>query len=635
MFKSSKKNNLLSNTSVYWLAAFIFLLIPSIYVIFLLNSTIQRESDALRSEIRESYKITLISTANELNKHWQKIETDPSFSLEDSSEILNSTGADSVIIYDKNGRMIFPLVDDSKGTLNFAFSHKYQQALELQKAHKYEQSAIEFENLIKMASNQMEEAIALYGAAEAYLALKQIEKASILCNKLIFMDRYKDILDSEGNSLALNAEIIFLQIEPQKSNKFNSILAKLITLLSDYENKKVSTKQRIELSTKLNLLFPDIYLPLAQAEKIATQFLSENPNPDRRNILQKAQSIPYWQYTARGRNTLIYSKENLQYQLLTLIELADIPDKTMIRLVSPEDKNTDAIVSIAASSRMPGWRISLNFIDPFYMKTLIEERIKIYRLTAILVIGFSLFLSLFFLKDMKRRVQLADLKNNLVANVTHELKTPLASTRILLDTLIQHDNMPREKTLDYLNHLSAENNRLCNLVEHFLTFSKIDKKQYNFQFCDTSLDQLIEELEEAINGRFFKDRKRVTIDCSDLNVYFSIDSQALITVILNLIENGLKFSNEKQKVCLSINTNKTDIHFSVTDEGIGIDSTEQGSIYKRFFQTDSKLNKQHDGCGLGLSIVKTVLKAHHSKIHLVSEPNKGSTFSFSLPIQQG
>ncbi|MCH2206747.1 MAG: HAMP domain-containing histidine kinase [Lentisphaerales bacterium] len=622
-----------SASSFYWLAAFLFLLFPSIYVIYLLDSFIKTEQNAQKNEIRQSFTGTLHSNTVNLSNHWINLEKSTLLQNSLPGNILTQTGADSVIIHDKKGKMTFPVTFDEKASLSFLFSNELQNIIIRSKEQPAAQTAKEYLELSRVTEKPTEVAIALIEAARAYEEAGQKVNALEICSKLMFIDKFKNVRDTKNNLILLEAKFIFLKLEPKRSHKFTEVLADLVFMLSSYDAPQITTEQRLNLSQKITSTFPDIFLPLSKAEKIALDLIKHTPNPDRRNILLKTKLKNYWQYTVNGRVTLIYSEDTLQEQLLSTLELAEIPDKTIISLVPPDEKNTDSIVSTEAAYRMPGWRLSLNFIDPLHLKGLIDERVKIYRMTSSLIIGFSLLMGLILLRDMKKKVQLADLKNNLVANVTHELKTPLASSRILLDTLLLHENIPKQKLQDYIRHLSTENNRLCNLVEHFLAFSKLDKNQYTFQIKTTSLDELIDYLEEAINGRFVKERRRIDIECIEENVFLNADIQALVTVLLNLIENALKFSDETEKVKLNIE--KRDLNklsFTVSDKGIGIPPKQLNQIFLRFFQTDSRLSKEQGGCGLGLSIVKTVLDAHQTKVAVSSKLNKGSQFSFQLPI---
>lgn len=619
------------NILLYWIPA-LLLLLPAVYVIVLLESTIDNEAKALKNKIRDTYKTALFDTSKKLTEYWIQLEENKELKSLDPIEIYSATGADSAIIYDSNGKMVFPIV-----------LHKYQKPCDDQRLLKAKQKAAkrdyinainEYLYISENALDENEKAIALFEAASLMKNIGKPVEALDLCNRLVFKEEYKNKRNLNHNLIYLDSLLLLLELEPESSNQSNQSLEKLITALNDYSKTEILTSQRNELSKNLLKLRPELYFPLQKPEEIAMKYLQQTKNSDRRNVLQKTLINDIWQYTVDGRIVLLFSAANLEQTMLSLIQFADIPDKTMIRLNPPGKLAEDSIVSIDAANRMPGWKISLNFIDPGYMSSLIDQRTRVFRMTSIIVIAFSLVLGFLFLRDMRRKLHLADLKNDLVANVTHELKTPLASSRLLLDTLITQPDLPREKIESYLTHLSKENSRLCRLVEHFLAFSKLEKNQYKFQIRTISLDELIDNLNEAIQGRFPTQKQRINYECTEEDVSINGDIQSLVTVIVNLLENALKFSNDDQKVDFKIVLKDQDLKFSVADKGIGIALNDQKRIFEQYFQADNKLSRKFEGSGLGLNIVKTVLKAHKSDIHIESSPEKGSCFSFTLAIQE-
>lgn len=626
--KTRKNGNVL----LYWIPA-LLLLAPAAYVILLLESTVDNESFALKNKLRESYKSSLFDASRKLSDYWQLLEENKSLKSLDPVEIQTAIGVESLILYDTNGKMVFPIRVIEKSRESLPDSIK-----EAKKKVKDRDTINAINNLLFIGENSestKEKGVALF---EAATLLKQIGKpgeALEICNRLVFGDEFRNIIHYNGHLLYLDAIVLLTQLEPEDSSSTNQPLEVLVNKLNDYSIKELSTEQRYDLRKKLTESRPELYFPLQKPEGIALDFLKKTNNPDRRNVLQKTLLGDIWQYTVNGRIVLLFSADNLEQKMLSLIQFADIPDKTMIRLNPPGQLASDSIVHIDAANRMPGWRISLNFIDPGYMTSLINQRAKVYRVTSVLVISFSLVLGFLFLRDMRRRLHLADLKNDLVANVTHELKTPLASSRLLLDTLLTQPDLPKEKIESYLTHLSKENSRLCRLVEHFLAFSKLEKNQYNFQIKTISLDDLIDNLNEAIQGRFPTEKQRISYECTEEEVFLKGDIQSLVTVIVNLLENALKFSESDQKVFLKIVPVEENLQISVTDSGIGISVSDQKKVFEQYYQADNRLSRKYEGSGLGLSIVKTVLKAHGSEIEISSEPEKGSCFSFELKIENG
>lgn len=624
-----------SQTIAYiYLIPGILLILPTIYVILLLESTVNTERDAIINNTQKNYQNQLIDAANKLSNYWKTIEDDSNLdSSLDPVNILSSTGADSVVIYDRLGKMIFPVLAKTKDYFSPKMTTSFSRASKWVQENNILLAINEYIYISENSTDHREQAIALYEAAVLLLKINKKSEALNKCNRLIYGDRYKLQKNNVGELILLNAKLLFLKLEPQGTLKYQDILNELIDILVSNKSQELLSSQHYFLSQELNKQHPETHFTLKNPEKLALDLLEKTKNPDRRNVLQKTLVKDLWQYTVNGRIVLLFTEHNLQQKMLALIGIANIPDKTMIGLISPGNESSDTIASMNAANRMPDWKISLNFIEPNYMSSLINERVKVYRTTIILVIAFSLTLGLLFIRDMRRRLRLADLKNDLVANVTHELKTPLASTRLLLDTLISRKDIPADKLTSYLQHLSTENSRLCRLVEHFLAFTKLGENQYSFQIIDTCLDELIEALNEAIKGRFPTQRHLIRTKCVDEDIHFTGDIQSLVTVLLNLLENALKFSDECKDVYLDISRNDKKLLFSVKDDGVGLSRHNQKMIFKRFYQADERLSRNHGGCGLGLSIVKSVLTVHGSKIQVESVQGEGSCFSFDIVIK--
>ncbi|MCM8525379.1 MAG: HAMP domain-containing histidine kinase [Lentisphaeraceae bacterium] len=626
----NRKNK--GNILLYWVPA-LMLLLPAVYVIILLESTIDNEGAALKKKIRENYKSSLIETSKKLTEYWKVLEEEEALKAIDPLEIHTVTGADSAVIYDTFGKLVFPVT-----TTETKIKPVPPRLIDAKQKIAQRDYINAVNELLFLAANSNEideEGVALYEAAKVMKQIGKAEEALEICNKLVFQEIYRNIRNYDGDFIYLDSMQLLLELQPSPSNtNSNQVLNKLFAILKDYSRTDILTTQRHQLSSRLQKIHPELFFPLHRSEKISLDLMKIDNNQDRRNILQKTLKKDLWQYTVNGRVVLLFSLDNLKQIMTSLIQFVEIPPETTISLNPPGVVAADAIVSLDAANRMPGWEISLNFIDPGYMSSLVNQRTRVFRMTSIIVIAFSLVLGFLFLRDMRRKLHLADLKNDLVANVTHELKTPLASSRLLLDTLITQPELPREKIESYLTHLSKENTRLCRLVEHFLAFSKLEKNQYKFHIKLISLDELIDNLNEAIQGRFPTQKQRINYECTEEEVFIKGDVQSLVTVIVNLLENALKFSEEDMKVDLKIVVKDGKLSFSVRDEGIGISKNDQKRIFEQYFQADNKLSRKYEGSGLGLNIVKTVLNAHKSEIYIDSQPDKGSCFSFELAIEE-
>jgi signal transduction histidine kinase len=225
----------------------------------------------------------------------------------------------------------------------------------------------------------------------------------------------------------------------------------------------------------------------------------------------------------------------------------------------------------------------------------------------------------------RREMALARLKNDLVATVSHELKTPLSSMRVLVDTLLNSEKFNERTAREYLQLIARENERLSRLVENFLTFSRIERKKHVFAFKPVPVREIVDTAVKAIPGRQF--HVRMKPELPDVMG----DPDALVTVLVNLLENACKHSDDRQPIMVRADVENGRVLISVQDSGSGIGTRELEKIFEPFYQVDQTLAREGSGCGLGLSIVNAIVKAHRGTVAVQSEPGCGSTFSVCLP----
>ena len=230
-----------------------------------------------------------------------------------------------------------------------------------------------------------------------------------------------------------------------------------------------------------------------------------------------------------------------------------------------------------------------------------------------------------------RQLRLTRLKNELTATVSHELKTPLASMRVLVDTLVEGRCASPQQEREYLELIAKENVRLSRLIDNFLTFSRMERNKQTFDFADVRIEDVVREAVEAAGERFR------TGGCQ-LEVMFAPDlppvrgdRDALVTVVLNLLDNAYKYSYEEKRIALRVYAVDGGIVVEVTDNGIGLSRRAARKVFDRFYQVDQSLSRRTGGCGLGLSIAKFIVTAHGGSIRVKSEAGKGSTFTVTIP----
>jgi signal transduction histidine kinase len=232
---------------------------------------------------------------------------------------------------------------------------------------------------------------------------------------------------------------------------------------------------------------------------------------------------------------------------------------------------------------------------------------------------------------LHRQIALKDIKNTAVATVAHELRTPLASMRMLVDTLREGRYRGEGKLKEYLDLIANENDRLSRLAETFLTFSRLDQRTVPLQRSAVAPEMIIKEalapLQMRLNSNGCEFSQKIAADLPPVMA----ERNALAQVLTNLLDNALKYTEGDKRIELSVGREGSFVNFAVKDNGIGIPEEERQAIFTPFYQSDRTLSRSREGSGLGLAIVRRIVDAHDGEITVASEPGKGSVFNVKIP----
>jgi K+-sensing histidine kinase KdpD len=214
-------------------------------------------------------------------------------------------------------------------------------------------------------------------------------------------------------------------------------------------------------------------------------------------------------------------------------------------------------------------------------------------------------------------------QKNFLLSVTHELKTPIAATKLQLQTLLKHKQLSAEQQEQLLTNAVNETNRLNRLIEDVLLANSADKElQLNKENVNLS------ELTEKTLSNYFSDKK-ITAEIES-GITVSVDKLLFPSLIINLIENAFKYSPENSEVKVLLYKQDDKINLSVSDPGFGISETEKQKIFEKFYRIGNEETRQAKGTGLGLYIVQKIVEAHNGKIEVTDNEPTGSVFKITI-----
>ena len=243
----------------------------------------------------------------------------------------------------------------------------------------------------------------------------------------------------------------------------------------------------------------------------------------------------------------------------------------------------------------------------------------------------SVFIFVFFVgayslhKSINKERKLQEQKKNFLLSVTHELKSPLASIKILLQT-IQKRDLSKEQTLNFIGKALMDIERLDDMVENMLLASKIDNRSYSFPKDKFNLSVLVDSIVNRLQITKCEGTQQIIDAEIEPKIEITGDKFALTSVVTNLVENAIKYSGPCETVGVKLFSKEGKIFLEVADHGIGISDHEKNRIFDKFYRVGSEDTRNTKGTGLGLYIVKEVLDKHRASIKVKDNRPAGSIF---------
>ena len=224
-------------------------------------------------------------------------------------------------------------------------------------------------------------------------------------------------------------------------------------------------------------------------------------------------------------------------------------------------------------------------------------------------------------------------RQQFVSNVSHELKTPLSSVKVLSESILLQEDVPKEMYVEFLHDINSEVDRMTAIINDLLTLVKLDQKEIPLNFKEGDLNQLMADIAKRLQP--LADAKEIELKMDYLKeIKADMDEMKLSLAISNLIDNAIKYTPEKGTVRVTLDADHQHAFITVADTGIGIPEDEVNRIFERFYRVDKTRDRETGGTGLGLSITHSTIMMHNGSIKVTSKEEEGTTILVRIPLKQ-
>ncbi len=615
-------------------------------VLWFMTQAIGNERLASRQKIVSVYEDQLNVAKRRIAAYWidraaqLAFPNEPISSAAHFARLIRDDLADGVVIFDSSGRVEYPSPAQQTPGNNATQSVPWQNAERLEHEQlDYIAASRAYEAIAVAAVTQSEAAQALQAQARCLAKLQQREVALNILTGTLSEPQYRESLDRNGNLILPNALLFALRLMSDEDvDARSTTLSELQEIVNDYANTVMPSSQRLFIMQQLESLGVDREsLGTLDAEARSATYLQNNPPPPPPDIgvLQRTRRADQWRLASSdGRVLALLREQRVLSETRTLTNDEFALSEATITLLPPgadPAQPPEPLLVKAMEEPLIGWSVALQLTgdDPFVSAA--DKRISAYLWTGAIVVGTIALLTVVIGRFVSAQTRLARIRNDLVATVTHELKTPLASMRALVDTMLQGRCRDQEQQNEYLELISTENERLTRVIDNFLAFSRMERNKHAFEFREVHIDSIIDAAADAMRERFASLEGQLHREIEPNLPAVTADADALTTVLINLLDNAHKYTGDDKHIVCRAYCDNGMVCLEVQDNGIGLSRRAVKRVFDRFYQVDQSLSRSRAGCGLGLSIVQFIVKAHGGTIGVTSELGKGTIFSVRLP----
>ncbi|MBN2589095.1 MAG: GHKL domain-containing protein [Sedimentisphaerales bacterium] len=638
-------------------------ILPTICLLWFMTQAVRNERLAIKEKLLSVYSNSVnTSLKRTLDDDWLRLN-------------LTFPFANAYLIFDENDNLIFPVENTSEDIIS---DDIFNKAYKLEYTDNNPDHAIAEYNLITETSqkdalrikaeiasirclrklNQLDNAIAKsrkvlskYNDEDIHIRTQKVRVYLLLIEMLLqnnsidIKNELSEMFDYASDNIATDDNLYLFGTNQQTTKPIPTSLQLIVlerfisfaepikkdTLISKKVKRAETLIPKLKLSLEMANLFKDLsfitikgtnshIFRLDTQEQLYAQYNHDNSNFAVRKYLK------------------IYSQESIVHIFYPFVDdIEKLPSKCMIY-----DEKGDVVCGVKIASKpfikseininyFPGYTTELYVLSSDF-EDAADKQVAVYIWAGVLVIVMILATGGFAGGTINKQMKMNKLKNDFIATITHELKTPLASIRVLADTLLEGNYNDQKQVKEYLGLICKENKRLTGLIDNFLTFSRMERNKQVFTFEKVSPADIAKSAIEAIQTKYNQKNCHFSQKIDDDILPISVDKDAIVTVLVNLLDNACKYTYDNKNIEFKVFSEGENVCFSVKDNGIGMTKRQIRKIFERFYQADTSLSRRAEGTGLGLSIVKFILDAHKATIEVKSQPEKGSTFIVRIPI---
>jgi len=564
-----------------------------------------------------------------------------SLSNAEKAEFINRNLTESIKLYKE--ALAVSASSRERALLLSRIGRCYFKLGEYRKAIDEYKKMLDLENKTIKIGNIPAAVIALSQIADSYEAMKAYEE-----QYNILLELYQHLLDQPWD-LAGGDYLYYLKSVSEKIHNSGIPVSNVNSAERNVEDLLIREEKLLKEISFIEFIDQDI-LPAIESElrkgspsELKSHYIS-------REVNDSAFQLSYFKLPGAFQQSQLlalcyqfekeYILSNLFHEVLASVEfgkdiLVGILDQNdSVLYIQDEHQLPEYLVTAGFSQQFAGWKVAMFDPDGKSIEQLTGKEKRLYLMLFAGIIVVMLIGIILMVRAVIHESEISRLKSEFVSNVSHELKTPLALIRMFGETLDSGIVTDEKKRRKFYSIIRKESERLTHLINNVLDFSRMDAgvKEYNFR--ETDLVEVVRNSLEVYKFQISDNGFNIESDLPDESINLKIDRDAISQVLLNLLNNAVKYSDEKKYILVKVSRNTTSALISVSDHGVGISKEELKKIFDKFYRVLDASTKETRGSGLGLTLAKHIVEAHGGTIEVESEVGKGSRFTLCIPLNR-